>query len=307
MTREMYPLVSVIISFFNEEIFLIEAIESVLAQSYTNWEIILINDGSKDKSTLMAKEYVVQYPDKIFYIEHENHANKGLSYSRNQGVAKAKGNLVAILDADDIWLTDKLKIQVRLMTAYPKATMLCEASEYWYHPWHLNSESNEVIQIGNIRDRLFEPFELSKQLYPLSDGAAPCPSGIIIRRDVLIKHGAFEAQFTGKYQPYEDQAFLQKIYLNEYVYISSHCNNRYRQRSGSLVANLRNENDNHVVLKYFLEWLEQYLILKNIVEAEIKNLLIKALKPYRQIHKSSINRLYKRFKKSLRITNAVKR
>lgn len=302
----MHPLVSVIISFFNEENFLVEAIESVLAQSYSNWEIILIDDGSKDKSTLIAKKYVVQYPDKIFYIEHENRANKGLSYSRNQGVTKAKGNLVAILDADDIWLTNKLKVQVRLMTAYPKAAMLCEASEYWHHPWHLNSKYNEVIQIGNIRDRLFEPFELSKQLYPLSDGAAPCPSGIIIRRDVLIKHGAFEAQFTGKYQSYEDQAFLQKIYLNESIYISSHCNNRYRQRSGSLVANMRNENDYHIVRKYFLAWLEQYLRLNNIIEAEIKTLLIKALEPYRQTHKNSINKFITGFKKSFKITNSVK-
>ena len=306
MTREMHPLVSVIISFFNEENFLTEAIESVLAQSYTNWEIILIDDGSKDKSTLMAKKYAEHYPDIIFYIEHENHANKGLSYSRNQGVTRAKGNLVAILDADDIWLTDKLKIQVQLMTAYPKAAMLCEASEYWHHPWRLNSKYNGVIQIGNIRDRLFEPFELSKQLYPLSEGAAPCPSGIIIKRDVLIKHGAFEAQFIGKYQSYEDQAFLQKIYLNEYVYISSHCNNRYRQRSGSLVANMRNENDYHIVRKYFLEWLEQYVILNNIVEAEINALLIKALEPYRQINKSSINRLIEGLKKRLSITNAEK-
>lgn len=301
MIVQMPLLVSVIISFFNEEKFLTEAIESVIAQSYSNWEIILIDDGSKDNSTLIAKEYVAQYPHKIFYVEHENHANKGLSYSRNQGVAIAKGNLVAILDADDIWLKEKLKIQVRLMNAYPKAAMLCEASEYWHHPWHLKSEWNEVIQIGKIRDRLFIPLELSKQLYPLSDGAAPCPSGIIIRRNILIKHGAFEAQFTGKFQSYEDQAFLQKIYLNESVYISSHCNNRYRQRSGSLVSNMNNENDYHIVRKYFLEWLEKYLQSNKLNDAEIIALLAKAIGPYRNFHKNSINRLITGFNKFFKI------
>src|SRR5580765_6761452 len=115
------PLVSVIISFLNEEIFLAESIESVLSQTYTNWEIILVDDGSTDHSTAIAKKYALSFPGKIIYTDHEEHSNKGLSYSRNHGISQSKGDLIAVLDADDVWLEDKLKLQVELMTANPKA------------------------------------------------------------------------------------------------------------------------------------------------------------------------------------------
>lgn len=297
MTAHIPLLVSVVISFFNEENFLKEAIESVISQSYFNWELILVDDGSVDNSSMIAKGYATQYPEKIFYFEHENHANRGLSFSRNYGVAKAKGKLVAILDADDIWLADKLKLQVQLMGMFPKAAMLCEASEYWHYPWHLNSECNEVIQIGKERDRLFDPLELSQKLYPLSNGAAPCPSGIIIKRQVLLKHGGFESQFTGIYQSYEDQAFLQKIYLNEFVYISSQCNNRYRQRTGSLVAKMKDKNEYFIVRNYFLKWLTNYLIVNNIKDTIINNLLKKALEPSKHPYKIFLHKLIQQLKK----------
>ncbi|HEX8356723.1 MAG TPA: glycosyltransferase family A protein, partial [Segetibacter sp.] len=110
MNNQSKPLVSVIVSFLNEERFLEEAIQSVLWQKYSNWELILIDDGSSDSSSDIAKKYAREYPDKIYYLEHENHANKGLSGSRNYGISKSKGDLIAILDADDVWLPDKLHV-----------------------------------------------------------------------------------------------------------------------------------------------------------------------------------------------------
>jgi glycosyltransferase involved in cell wall biosynthesis len=285
------PFVSVIISFLNEEVFLAESIESVLSQSYSDWEIILVDDGSTDNSTAIAKKYALSYPGKIIYTDHEEHTNKGLSYSRNHGISHSKGDLIAILDADDVWLEDKLKLQVELMTANPNAEMLCEASAYWHYPWQSRNANLKIIQIGRERDRLFRPLELVKHLYPLSDGAAPCPSGIMIRRNSLLKHGGFEAHFTGKFQLYEDQALLHKIYLNEHVYISSACNNLYRQREGSLVHAITKEGEYHSVRKYFLEWLDKYIVQNNIGDQEIQNLLRKALLPYRQPEIHAVKKL----------------
>src|SRR5215203_2510421 len=130
--QQANTLVTVIIPFFNEERFLEETVKSVLYQTYTHWEIMLIDDGSADGSTALAKEYASRYKNKIFYVEHEGHANKGLSATRNAGIAKAKGELIALLDADDVWLPQKLERQVAIFQQNPDVALLCEPSLYWY-------------------------------------------------------------------------------------------------------------------------------------------------------------------------------
>ncbi len=279
MNSHQTPLVSVVISFLNEERFLAEAVESVIRQQYSNWKLILVDDGSSDNSSKIAKNYTNQYPNKIIYAEHQGHVNKGLSASRNYGISWARGELIAVLDADDVWLPMKLQVQVTLMNANPKAAMLCEACEYWYS-WHDKTKQDVIIQIGKLRDRLFDPPALAEMLYPLSNGAAPSLSGMIIRKSVFEKHGGFEEQFTGKYQLYEDQAFLHKIYLNEPIYISSLCHHKYRQREGSLVQKVTSEGDYHVVRRFFLEWLQQYIQQNDIKNPAIHKLVRKAFRPY---------------------------
>jgi glycosyltransferase involved in cell wall biosynthesis len=94
------PLVSCVINFFNAEKFFQEAIESILAQTYNNGELLLVDDGSTDGSTAIAQKYAQNYPDKIFYLEHEHHQNKGTSAARNLGMKKAQGKYIAFLHAN---------------------------------------------------------------------------------------------------------------------------------------------------------------------------------------------------------------
>src|SRR5690606_18441467 len=112
------PAVSVITAFLNEERFLGEAIESVISQRYTDWELILVDDGSSDGSPVIALEYAARYPGKISCLRHEGGENKGLSASRNLGITRARGALIAFLDADDVWTPEKLEIQAGIMTAH---------------------------------------------------------------------------------------------------------------------------------------------------------------------------------------------
>jgi glycosyltransferase involved in cell wall biosynthesis len=279
MHASLQPEVSVITAFLNEERFLSEAVESVIAQEFTSWELILIDDGSTDKSTDIAKFYANTYPGKIFYVEHEGHANKSTAASRNLGISKARGRLVAFLDADDVWLPEKLSRQVQLMQSHPRIAMLLEASEYW-NSWDSALKQDIVIQVGHIRDSVFEPPELAETIYPLVKGYAPCPSAIMVRQTALVKHGGFEAAFIGKYQLYEDQAFLMKFYLNEPIYISSQCNNKYRQRTGSCVQWVRKEGSYHVVRQYFLKWMQQYMQQHNIRYRGVQRLFRRAMDQY---------------------------
>src|SRR5262249_52989515 len=107
--------------FLDEDKFIRDAIESVFAQSYVSWELFLIDDGSADGSTVIARRFAEQHSDKVRYLEHEGHRNLGMSASRNLGLRHAEGSYVSFLDADDVWLPSKLEEQVAIMNSQPRA------------------------------------------------------------------------------------------------------------------------------------------------------------------------------------------
>src|SRR5262245_25666733 len=122
------PLVSVVTIFLNGERFILDAIGSVFAQKYDNWEYLLVDDGSTDTSSAIAREYAAQYPGKVRYLEHEGHVNRGMSATRNLGIRHSQGKYVAFLDADDVWLPHKLERQVALLESHPRAGMIYGAT-----------------------------------------------------------------------------------------------------------------------------------------------------------------------------------
>ena len=85
-------LVSIVVIFLDEERFIEEAIESVIAQIYGNWELLLVDDGSSDGSTEIALRYAERHSGKVRYLEHSGHRNRGMSASRNPGIRQLKGN-----------------------------------------------------------------------------------------------------------------------------------------------------------------------------------------------------------------------
>lgn len=269
------PKVSIITCFYNMELFIEETIESILVQDYQNWELLLIDDGSTDGSTNMAKRYAAKYGDNIFYHEHEGHINKGLSSSRNVAINKSTGDYIAFLDADDLWLPDFLSHQVNLMLQQ-QCAMICEATEYWYS-WIDEKYQDKIIPVGTKQDCLYFPPQLLKNLYPLGKGAAPCVCGILIKKNVLEKYGGFDDSFKGMY---EDQVFLSKIYLHENIFISSACKNRYRQRRNSLVGLSYEDGNYFSIRKRYLDWLQNFLLTEKINDERVKRLLKKALFPY---------------------------
>src|SRR5919202_2999091 len=111
-------LVSVVVPFWNDKKFIQETIESVFAQTYENWELLLVDDGSTDGSTQIALRYAEQYPEKVRYLEHPGHQNRGMSAARNLGISHAKGAYIGFLDADDVWLPYKLEQQVAILTSH---------------------------------------------------------------------------------------------------------------------------------------------------------------------------------------------
>ncbi len=108
----IHPLVSVIIPVYNGGTFLRHAVRSIQKQSYQRIETIIIDDGSTDETAEIAKSFS---PD----IRYVYQPNKGLPAARNRGLSEASGDLIASLDADDLWTEDKLNMQVELLSQDP--------------------------------------------------------------------------------------------------------------------------------------------------------------------------------------------
>lgn len=108
---EQMPLVSVIMPAYNVEKYIEEAIQSVIVQSYTNWELLVIDDGSTDK-TLEIVQKMAEKDNRIFLIKNEK--NMGVARTRNRGFELCKGEYIALLDSDDLWHAEKLEKQVNL-------------------------------------------------------------------------------------------------------------------------------------------------------------------------------------------------
>lgn len=301
------PVVSVVVIFLNEETFLEEAVESVLGQTYGDWELLLVDDGSTDRSPEIAKGYAAQSPDRIRYLDHPGHANRGASATRNLGVARARGRYVAFLDADDVWRPEKLAEQMAILKAHPRLGMVCGASEYWWS-WADSEAEDVVVPVGGPQDVVVEPPGLSLALYPLGGGAAPCPSGLVLRRDVVEEVGGFVEHFRGPYQLYEDQAFLAKVYLSTPVYVASGCWDRYRQHPNSCVAEVTRAGRYHEVRQFFLEWLETYLAGRGSSMLGVESALARALDPYHRPRRARLRRALRQLgERSANLVSRLKR
>ena len=121
------PFFSVVIPLFNKEFLVKHTINSLLAQSFTDFEVLIVNDGSTDKSLEIAEQLV----DSRFKII--NQENKGVSHARNKGIKESLGKYIALLDADDYWYKNHLLELRNLILKFPKAGLYCSNYEINYN------------------------------------------------------------------------------------------------------------------------------------------------------------------------------
>ena len=280
---EAAPLVSTVIIFFQAERFLDEAIRSVVAQTYSNWELVLVDDGSTDGGPEIAAGWLAADP-RIRVVTHSGRENRGMSASRNLGVAHAEGELLAFLDADDVWLPEKLQEQVELVVARPEVGMVYGRTLWWYG-WTgdpADVARDHVHDPGVPLDVVIPPGTLLAGL--ISDGSVPpYTCSVLIRREVFDRLGGFEDAFTGLF---EDQVFFAKVFLHEAVYVASACWDRYRQHDASACAVAYATGQAHPVdvspaRGVFLEWVAAYLTRAAPQNAALRAQLAEALRSYR--------------------------
>jgi glycosyltransferase involved in cell wall biosynthesis len=282
---ENKPLVSVVTIFFNAERFLPEAIESVLSQTYENWELLLVDDGSTDMSTAMAKGYVTQYSSKVRYLEHKAHRNQGMSASRNLGIREAKGEYVAFLDADDVYLPQKLERQVVLLQSQPTAAMVYGATPHW-HSWTGKPEDQHrdvMRKLAVPLNSLIQPPALLP-LFLRHQAQTPATCSVLVRRQAIECIGAFEERFRGMF---EDQVFFYKIFLHAPVFVEGGSWDRYRIHPNSHTKMMAGTGEYDLkggpnpAYRKLLLWLKEYLQSQQIVDQDLWNALNAEMRPYR--------------------------
>jgi glycosyltransferase involved in cell wall biosynthesis len=263
--------VSVVITFFNASTFLAEAVQSVVAQTYDRWEVLLVDDGSTDDSAAIAKSWVAAHPARMRYLDHPDCANRGISASRNLGIAHANGEFVAFLDADDVWLPNKLERQVHLLRAHPDVGMIYGRTQYW-RSWTGNAEGDRRDSIPSHRIRAGAVLEPPALLTAFLWGTArvPCICSVVVRRSLVEGLAGFEDSFRGLY---EDQVFYAKVCLNAPVLVSDECLERYRQHAGSLCALSAQSDAETTWRRRYLHWLSRYVSDAGVVDPGLSRAL----------------------------------
>ena len=171
------PLVSIILPSYNCAAFLPHSIGTILSQTYNSYEIIVIDDGSTDNT----KEVLYPFMQRIKYIRLEQ--NKGLPTARNIGIRSAQGKYIAFIDADDLWLPEKLQTDIEYFETHPEVSMV-----YSKHinidekGDDLNGNTKKQLPSGNIFTQLF-----SEQNFIIT-------SSVVVRKEVFETTGLFDEQ-----------------------------------------------------------------------------------------------------------------
>lgn len=143
------PLVSIVIPLFNKETWIAQTLASVYNQKYGNWECIIVDDGSTDQSSNEAAEFMKSHPANWVLV---NIANSGQTFARNYGIEISKGDLIAFLDADDLWHPDKLKSQVELFLINPELELVLSSyvifreNQYRGFRFVLHQSANKLVE-----------------------------------------------------------------------------------------------------------------------------------------------------------------
>lgn len=173
------PQVSVVMGVYNSARFLEKAVQSVLAQTFTDFEFVIIDDGSTDASPAILKKLAEQ--DRRIRLIHQ--ANAGVSKVGNRGIAESRAPLIARMDADDVCLPDRLEKQVAFMRAHPDVVLLGGAFQM------IDQHDHKLITITPPLDDA----ELQRQCLV---GTTPiCHPLCMFRRDVALKVGGYDETF----------------------------------------------------------------------------------------------------------------
>jgi glycosyltransferase involved in cell wall biosynthesis len=200
------PAISVIIPAYNSERFISEALQSALNQSFQDFEIIVVDDGSTDRS----REIIESFNGPITY---HYQPNRGAAAARNLGLSAAKADWVAFLDADDVWYPHKLAVQMDYTRLYPEVA-------FFYSDTDIIDDAGDIKDRGLLSAKSVRRAKRNERSFisngrrslvsvVFNDQPFPYPSTVLAKRELLLHVGGFNPLFVGNY--HEDFEFFARV------------------------------------------------------------------------------------------------
>jgi glycosyltransferase involved in cell wall biosynthesis len=222
----MNPLVTVVIPAYKAEAFIAETIQSVIDQTYTNWELIIIDDGSPDNQKKIIEPFLADPRIQYHYQE-----NAGVSAARNSGMDKSKGEFIAFLDADDMFLPNNLE---------RKLAFLQKNKEYGLVHAYVQDIDKDSLEL--------ETYQIGKQGWVLDDlliwrgEVIPAPSSILMPTKIAKEIGGWDTNF----QTAADQEFFMRVAKQYKIGMIDEFLTYYRELPSSMSTNIPNFEEDHI-------------------------------------------------------------
>jgi glycosyltransferase involved in cell wall biosynthesis len=243
----MQPKISVIVPAFNVEKFLRKTVESILSVEVGAIEVVIVDDGSTDKTWAIAQEFVSLYPNRIGAYQHEQGRNRGVSASRNLGIAKTNGELIAFLDGDDLYLPHRFAKSLAILKSDSQIDAIyerCDFASVHQENDTWSTDSNFGIQ---------QPLVGRELMASLIRGIPWHTSAVLLRRSLLERTGNFDESISIA----EDcHLWMRMVAVGNVVPgefakpVSLYC-----RRDGSLYRpSIERKWDYWIAIKLFCEW-----------------------------------------------------
>lgn len=179
LVKEDEPIFSVVVPAYNLSEFIVETLESVFAQTLTNYEIVLVNDGSTDSIEFEAK--LKPYFDKIIYLKQEN---AGAATARNTAILHSRGKYIAFLDGDDVWFPNYLKKQLEFIEKNGLELVYCNALFFGEKFYKVETYMEQSPSVGSVTAEKMLQAKISF-----------ITSGTVVSRERLLENGLFDRRF----------------------------------------------------------------------------------------------------------------
>ena len=216
---------SVVMPLYNAAPYVKEAVQSVLEQSYPNWELIVVDDGSDDGSLDIVNDFA-ERNSKIKILTHDGGQNKGVSATRNLAINKSTGSWISLIDADDTWYPDKLKREAQIICLHPEVVLLYSKAKRNQEKPDPKNNAKLVYGTGE-NGEIKEPF---KKLLP---GFFTSTSAVTFKKEVFVKCGGFNENMRFS----EDTLMFHQIMEHGNVYCIDEILGTHRIHDSSAVSN----------------------------------------------------------------------
>lgn len=281
----MTPRISVVMIFLNAERFIRDSIASVLQQTRTDWELLLVDDGSSDASTRYAREAAASDP-RIRYIDHPGHVNLGLAATRNRGLEESRGDYILYLDSDDILFPQALATMAAPLDANARIGIAFTATLFWNWDPAMAHELDVMQDYRIWADRTVDGARFLAAM-TANESLHPANCGTMARRQMMIDLGGFTLGVPGIY---EDTALLSIVLLEQRAHVSHECHSAYRMHATSHCHTAEAEGDYSAetlspAQARYLDWLEGYLLARGPMPPDFGRAIAaaRAQQPHRRL------------------------